>query len=395
MKHLSGKTAIAVLLIGLCLVAACIPKKASQTVQPFSTDSSPLLLSQWGVVQRHANKLRLGEAVLPFDLNTPLFTDYAHKLRTVWMPEGRSAQYSPGETFEFPRGTILSKTFYYPRMAPGAQNSETPSPSTPLLLATDNYANDFSGHELNLAQVYLVETRLLVLQKDGWQALAYIWNESQSDANLEIAGDIKTLELQFADGKVSNFHYVIPTRNECASCHASDHTSGELLPIGPKTRHLDKKYAHYKAGAADQLSSWQSMSYLKGAPTQITTRANALWNASSRDNLAHRARSYLDINCAHCHNPQGSADTSGLFLHMAESTPRRLGTCKPPVAAGRGSGNHEFAIVPGKAKESILTFRMQTVDPGEMMPELGRSTYHSEGLELISDWINTLEGDCV
>ena len=340
----------------------------------------------------HEGRLRLGENVLPFDLNTPLFTDYAHKLRTVWIPPGKSAKFKPDEAFDFPIGSILSKTFYYPLSA--NQNQDSPDYSRSVLLATDDYSKDFVGHELNLQKVKLIETRLLVHQQNGWQALAYIWNDTQSEASLEIAGDIKTLALESADGGVNEFYYVIPTRNECASCHASDHTAGNLLPIGPKVRHLNKTYAHYKTGPADQLFTWQSKAVLASLPPLETLSSNALWNAGSRDQLAHRARSYLDINCSHCHNPKGSADTSGLFLHMAETRLRRLGYCKPPVAAGRGTGNLQFAIVPGKAKQSILAFRMQTTDPGEMMPELGRSTIHHEGLSLVSEWIDNLDGDC-
>lgn len=290
------------------------------------------------------------------------------------------------EVFDFPIGTILSKTFYYP--VSGQHDTD-------VLIANDDYSNDFVEHELDLRNVKLIETRLLVHQKDGWQALAYIWNDAQNEASLEIAGDIKTLSIESADGEVSEFYYVIPTRNECASCHASDHTSGKLLPIGPKTHHLNKSYAHYNTGPADQLSTWHSKSLLASLPPVESLPQSALWDAGSRDQLTHRARSYLDINCSHCHNPKGSADTSGLFLHMAEKNLRRLGYCKPPVAAGRGTGNLEFAIVPGKAKQSILSFRMETIDPGEMMPELGRSTVHKEGLELINDWINSLPGDCV
>ena len=48
--------------------------------------------------------------MLPYDLVTPLFSDYAHKLRTVWMPAGQSAKYSADQAFEFPVGTILTKT---------------------------------------------------------------------------------------------------------------------------------------------------------------------------------------------------------------------------------------------------------------------------------------------
>lgn len=33
------------------------------------------------------------EGVLPYDLNSPLFTDYAEKARFVWMPKGVAAGY--------------------------------------------------------------------------------------------------------------------------------------------------------------------------------------------------------------------------------------------------------------------------------------------------------------
>ncbi len=75
----------------------------------------PEHLSDWHVVFRDGGRLALNERVVPYDLNTPLFSDYAHKLRTMWMPAARAATYSATESFEFPVGTIFSKTFYYPR----------------------------------------------------------------------------------------------------------------------------------------------------------------------------------------------------------------------------------------------------------------------------------------
>jgi hypothetical protein len=52
---------------------------------------------------------------------------------------------------------------------------------------------------------------------------------------------------------------------------------------------------------------------------------------------------------------------------------------KAPVAAGKGSGGLLYDIVPGKPDESILQFRIESVHPGIMMPELGRSITHKEG----------------
>ena len=60
------------------------------------------------------------------------------------------------------------------------------------------------------------------------------------------------------------------------------------------------------------------------------------------------------------------------------------------MAAGRGSGGREFDIVPGQPDQSIIMFRMTSVDPGIMMPELGKRLIHTEGVELIREWIAAL-----
>jgi hypothetical protein len=68
--------------------------------------------------------------------------------------------------------------------------------------------------------------------------------------------------------------------------------------------------------------------------------------------------------------------------------------CKPPVAAGQGTGDRRFGIVPGHPEDSILIYRMESMDPGAMMPELGRAVVHAEGVGLIAEWVRSLPGDC-
>ena len=68
--------------------------------------------------------------------------------------------------------------------------------------------------------------------------------------------------------------------------------------------------------------------------------------------------------------------------------------CKPPVAAGRGTGNRPFDVVPGHPETSIIPYRMASTDPGEMMPELGRSLTHKEGVALVTKYIAELKGAC-
>ena len=68
-----------------------------------------------------------------------------------------------------------------------------------------------------------------------------------------------------------------------------------------------------------------------------------------------------------------------------------IGIFKTPVAAGRGSGERKYNIVPGHPEKSIIEFRINSVDPGIMMPELSRRLIHKEGVELIQTWIRKMD----
>lgn len=346
-------------------------------------ETPPERLSDWGLVLAEGDRLVLNERVLPYDLNTPLFSDYAQKLRTVWMPAGRAARYRETGDWEFPVGTVLTKTFYYPVAGTGEVRAETAEPL-------------FDGTALALAGVRLIETRLLVKQAGGWEAYPYVWNEGQTEATLRRVGDLVPLRLAAAGSASRAFTYVVPDANQCAGCHRPDHGSRELRPLGPKTRHLNSVGAGRPAApaAGDQLAAWTEAGYLEGAPPAADAPRLAAWDDPDDASVEERARAYLDVNCGHCHNPSGAADTSGLFLDIDTTDARRLGRCKPPIAAGSGSGNRRYSIVPGDPDASILVYRMETGDPAEAMPELGRALVHREGVALIREWIAGMRGEC-
>ncbi|XOV87052.1 MAG: SO2930 family diheme c-type cytochrome [Pseudomonadota bacterium] len=341
--------------------------------------ATPANLAEWQILFREGDHLVLREDALPYDLQTPLFSDYAHKLRTVWLPAGTAASYQADGSLSFPVGTVLTKTFYYP-----VENGQ---------LTTQGGDEVGPDNTLDLSRVQLIETRVLVKRADGWEALPYVWNSAQTGARLAIAGDIRQVSLQVA-GEREDFNYVVPTKNECASCHAFDHTAAALMPIGPKARHLNKTFDHYADGPAPQLDTWTKRGLVTGLPTAADRPVAAAWPPTPDGPLDFQARSYLDINCGHCHNPVGPADTSGLFLHMAETEPRRLGVCKPPIASGGGSGGRLVSIWPGQPEQSIMHFRLHSRDPAAMMPEIGRSLAHVEGADLIGRWIAAMQGSC-
>jgi uncharacterized repeat protein (TIGR03806 family) len=369
--------------LGLLALAGCTPKLGPVV---FHAQDNPTQLSDWHLLQARGDHLALNDGMVAYDLNTPLFSDYAHKLRTIWMPKGTVAHYDAERSFDFPVGTIISKTFYYPLPAGAASDGKT-------VLANDIRAPAIASSGLPLSNVRLIETRLLVRRKEGWTALPYVWNAEQTDAVLSREGDEVALTLQRDDGKRDDFTYMIPNVNQCAGCHATDNKARVIVPIGLKARHLNRDYT-YEAGVENQLRHLANIGYLDGLPAPAQVPHNADWQDATQP-LERRARAYLDINCGHCHNPKGPANTSGLTLDMATSENLRLGVCKPPVAAGQGTGDHIFDVVPGKPADSILAYRLGSVDPGAMMPEVGRGTRHVAGVALIDAWIASLPGECV
>ena len=355
----------------ILLLAGCSGPTVPVTLHP--ADAVPERLSDWQVLHADGAHLSLNEGVLPYDLNTPLFSDYALKQRTVWMPDGTAATYREGRELDFPVGTILTKTFHYRYGEVGFQRIDAE-----VTLTADG--------SLDLEEHRIVETRLLVRYEDGWKALPYVWNDEQTEAFLEVAG----AQFAFSFGD-QPFNYLVPDMNQCAGCHAPDYTTKDLRPLGPRVHQLNRSL-NYVHGDENQLDFWARSGRLDGKPPSVPRVAR--WSERDNERVDDFARAYLDVNCAHCHNPAGPADTSGLNLDLAAAVDRRFGVCKPPVAVGRGSGDRPYDIVPGQPDQSILVYRMEHDDPAIMMPELGRAMAHREGVELIRRWIESLPGDC-
>jgi len=315
----------------------------------------PKKLSEFGFFEDPIKQIPV-KNVIPYELISPLFSDYARKQRFVYVPIGKKATHRTDFVYQFPIGTALIKTFYY----------------------LDDERNEESGRQL-------LETRVLLRKRNGWDAASYVWNKETNDADLKIAGQSINSSWLSKEGELMSVRYRVPNKNQCQECHESN---TKIIPIGPKARNLNKEIFYSDLnGELNQLRYWLSRGIIDSYPESIEKVVG--WNDKNKD-IEKRARSYLAINCGHCHSPTGNAASSGLYLNFTEDRPKQLGVLKKPVAAGRGSGDKLYSIVPGKPEESILLYRMQSTDPGIMMPESGRALNHKEGIDLIANWITSL-----
>lgn len=319
--------------------------------EPFST------LSEYNLFQGELKNLEPVEGVLPYALINKLFTDYSLKKRFVWMPACSEARYvSDYESLDFPTGTILVKNFYYENVLP---NMDTK----------------------------IVETRLMLRDTDRWTFATYKWNDAQTEADLDMSGvDVPVAWMQ--DGIQKNVDFRIPSGAECHTCHKANSVD---VPLGPKPQNINVDYA-YADGTKNQLQKMVDMGYLDANyPSDIVTVAN--WKDTSLS-LETRVRSYVDINCSHCHIDEGHCNYRVMrFAFKENDTDESLGICIEQDEDIPGEGLSHI-VSPARPDRSVLYYRFNTTDETVRMPLLGRSLIHTEATQLIEDWISSLDQEC-
>lgn len=334
-----------------------------------AAELSSLSLVMWS---REAQRFVYGDQVIPYDISTPLFSDYTQKDRAVYVPPEGQVSVDPHGLLVLPHGSVTIKSFSYPSV------------------------DESEGRRV-------IETRLMFRGQQGWSAWPYVWDTERGEANLSLSGAVlPQADLPFLeDGEM--FTYVVPQRNQCIDCHEVKTEEGrEITPIGIKLRNLSP--ASFEEGGLiralidrGQLDEREVEEALQRSRPQVSWREVESRGVAqlAPDEVEVAARDYLDINCAHCHNPRGAEGVSSqLFLNWDAEDPFHLGVCKKPGSAGKGTFGFTYDIVPGSPESSILWLRMDTVLIGSMMPDFGRSLRDQTGVELIYRWIAQLEGTC-
>lgn len=348
---LTGSVALVCLFVAGC--ARPVEPKSPAPADLLPLDAAwPKMLSELGLFTGELAQLQPTAGVIPYELNAPGFFDDALVQRHIRLPKGKSAVYKSDDTLEFPLGTIIAQTLIYPldrRQATAGRR--------------------------------ITETRLMVRETKGWVAAPYVWNAEQTDAKLTYIG--KRLPLEWLDdqGASQAYEFPVPDANGCKRCHK---VTGRFAPIALSPRQLNRALPA-SLGQGNQLTWWQEHGLLTDLPPQPPRLAD--WRDAASGSVEDRARGWLEVNCAHCHNPLGAARNSGLHLGSHVKHPPLYGVYKTPVAAGRGSGTFQFDIVPGQPDQSILNYRIGSTQAGIVMPEFGRGRVDAAGVALVREWI--------
>ncbi len=313
------------------------------------TGGLPATLSATGVFST-TSSMTVNAGIVPYTVNSPLWSDNASKLRWVALPGSGKIGFNATGEFTWPGGTVLVKHFEIAKAAGGTRR---------------------------------LETRLLVLDAAGTNGygVTYKWRADNSDADLVVAGGADEVLSDVTGGQT--WHY--PSRDQCLQCH----TANAGFVLGPKTRQLNGTYTYPSTSRNDnQLRTWN---YLQMFTTRIDEAAigglrKTVPLTDTVASLETRVRSYLDANCAGCHRPGGTgAAMDARFDTHLDSQGLIHGDLRDALGIAGAK-----VVVPQDLAKSILHFRMQSTDPVRQMPPVGRNVVHSEAVTQVAQWIASL-----
>jgi mono/diheme cytochrome c family protein len=323
----------------------------------------PGLLSETGVFSNTPAMLPTN-GLIPYTPNTPLWSDSALKIRYVSVPNNggldtpdQQIGFFPTGGWTFPSGTVFVKTFE---------------------LLTNLSDPD---------SIRRLETRLLVRDTNGAvYGVTYKWLPDNSDAVLLSNSLTEAIQITNAGSSfIQNWYY--PSPADCLTCH----TKVESYVLGVNTRQLNGADTYPATGVTDnQLRTFNRLGLFYPAfnEADITNFEQLSSVTNQNAPLVQRARSYLDANCAQCHQPGGT----GITFDARYDTPLTNQNIINAVAAFSLGYDNAKIVAPSDIWRSVLYDRMNTVNSAIKMPTLDRNTIDTNAVQVMAAWINSLGG---
>lgn len=321
----------------------------------------PRKLSETGLFAS-TSEHRLAQGVAPFEINTEMWADGAIADRFIALPGESRIQTGPRNAWlnqtkndwKYPTNAVLGKTI--------SIDLQQGKPETRRRLETQ------------------------VLHFDGldWRAYTYRWNEAQSDADLvDASGEETTFQVQPAassgapHAQTWRFH----SRTECQRCH-NPWVNVALAFIAPQLNRSIRTSSE-QAPKANQLRSLSALGYFDQL---LNERASPKFADpyEAEGNITERARSWLHVNCSHCHREGAGGSVVTHFDY--DTPPRRMKAIGRVPSQGTLGLTNARVVAPGAPACSILYYRVSTSGQGRM-PLIGSKEVDPRGTKLLHDWI--------
>lgn len=308
---------------------------AAMTTPP---SAFPDALSKTGCVDASDPK-KPASGLVPYGVRSPLWSDGAEKERFFALPEGGTITVGADGDFDFPRGTVLVKTFR--------------------------------------AFGKLLETRLFVRHDDGeWAGYSYEWNDAGTDAQLLPAGKTRAL----AGGE----SWTYPSRAQCVQCH----TTAAGGSLGLELGQLNGDFVYTSTNRiSNQLATLEHIGVL-AAPLGDPAKLARYPEPSGTEPLESRALSYLHSNCSHCHRPTGGGGGAMDFRYGQGLVATKA--CGANPVGGNFGVAAAKVLAPGNPNESMISIRMRAED-AKRMPPIGVRIPDAKGASLIDEWITSVK----
>jgi uncharacterized repeat protein (TIGR03806 family) len=324
----------------------------------------PLLLSQTGVFS-NTPSMTPTNGLIPYQPNVILWSDGAQKIRYVAVPNNggtitpdQQITFAPTGTWTFPAGTVFVKTF------------------------------ELQTNESDPNSLLRLETRLLVRNINGAvYGVTYKWRPDYSDADLLMTSSNENIAITSPSGVVTQTWYY-PSPSDCLSCH----TPVANYVLGLNTRQLNDSFSYPSTGVTDnELRTLNRLGLFNPAFDESTItifeKLSALTNLTA--SLQDRSRSYLDANCAQCHQPGGTGPT---FDARYDTPLAEQNITNTPAVNGNLGVDNAMIVMPQDIWRSMLYARMNTTNDAYKMPNLARNLIDTNAVQVMGDWINSLPG---